>query len=109
MLGKQIKTDSEPYVPVDTGAFAKMVAVENNGESIRYYGTGARFLYMGKVMIDPETKSPWARKGAVKIVTDRNLIYSSPTATAKWFETAKKKHGKQWIKSVAETIGGKVD
>ena len=50
-------------------------------------------------MVDPETGSPWARKGAKKkIVTGRNIDYSNPKATPHWFDTAKEKYGKTWIK-----------
>lgn len=64
-----------------------------------------RFLYEGKVMVDPVTGSPWARPGAKKVVTDRPLTYANPKATPHWFDTAKDLHLKDWEKLVADTMG----
>ena len=65
-----------------------------------------RFLYEGKVMVDPVTGSPWAREGAKKVVTERSLTYSNPKATPHWFDTAKDAHGKTWVKGVKQIAGG---
>ena len=65
-----------------------------------------RFLYEGKVMVDEQTGSPWARKGARKIVTDKDLTYLNPKATPHWFETAKENHGESWVKAVKNIAGG---
>ena len=65
-----------------------------------------RFLYEGKVMVDPVTGSPWARKGAKKVVTERPLTYSNPKATPHWFDTAKDAHGIAWVKGVKQIAGG---
>jgi hypothetical protein len=62
--------------------------------------------YEGKVMVDPITGSPWARKGAKKVVTDRMLTYSNPQATPHWFDTAKERHGKQWVDETKRIAGG---
>ena len=111
-LDSQVMTDMVPYMPQNTGAFinitrAQSAALAGSGEVVAGAAPMGRFLYEGKVMIDPETGSPWARKGAKKIVTDRPLTYSNPKATPKWFETAKKQHGKAWIAGVKDKIGGK--
>ena len=57
-------------------------------------------------MVDPKTGSPWARPGAKKVVTDRDLEYSNPKATPHWFDTAKENHGKSWVKKVKKIAGG---
>lgn len=66
------------------------------------------------VMTDHEfehyQKSPWARPNAKKIVTDRPLNFDKtahPNATDHWFEPAKEKHGKAWIKGVKRRAGRK--
>jgi hypothetical protein len=110
-LDSQIMTDMEPYMPRETGTFINVTrgmsqAIAGSGYVVAAAPPTGRFLYYGKVMVDPETNSPWARKGAKKIVTGRPLTYSNPKATPKWFETAKEKHGKQWIKKVKEIGGG---
>ena len=35
-----------------------------------------------------------------------DLSYSNPKATPKWFETAKKNHGKAWVTHVKKQAGG---
>ena len=57
-------------------------------------------------MVDPETGSPWARPGAKKVVTDRDLKYSNPKATPHWFDTAKENHGDSWVRAVKKIAGG---
>ena len=55
-------------------------------------------------------------KGAKKVLvtefcrdipmTKEDLSYSNPKATPKWFETAKKNHGKAWVTHVKKQAGG---
>ena len=110
-LDTQIMQDMIPFMPQQTGAFINITQAQSSAMA----GTGkvcagtapmGRFLYEGKVMVDPETGSPWARAGAKKVVTDRPLTYSNPMATPHWFETAKNLHLKDWEKLVADTMGG---
>lgn len=109
-LDTQIMQDMIPFMPQQTGAFINITQAQSSAMA----GTGkvcagtapmGRFLYEGKVMVDPETGSPWARAGAKKVVTDRPLTYSNPKATPHWFETAKDLHLKDWEKLVADTMG----
>ncbi len=111
-LDTQIMRDMEPYMPHNDGILQSITAAQ----SATYAGSGlvvaaappyGRFQYMGKVMVDPETGSPFARPGAKKIVTERPLTYSNPRATPKWFETAKENHGDEWIREVKRIAGGK--
>lgn len=110
-LDSMVMTSMEPYMPMRTGTFknvtkAMSAAIAGSGTVVAGAPPMGRFLYEGKVMIDPETGSPWARKGAKKIVTDRDLKYSNPKATPHWFDTAKQNHGKSWIRAVKKTAGG---
>lgn len=110
-LDSQIMTDMVPYMPMQTGTFvnitrAQSAALAGSGEVVAAAPPYGRFLYEGKVMVDEVTGSPWARKGAKKIVTDRDLKFSNPKATPHWFDTAKEKHGKAWVKSVKKIAGG---
>lgn len=111
-LDTQIMTDMVPYMPHNTGTFvsitrAQSAALAGSGLVVAAAAPTGRFLYYGKVMVDPETGSPFARPGAKKVVTEKPLNYSNPKATPEWFETAKKNHGKQWIKGVKAIAGGK--
>ena len=76
-LGKQVLADSKLYMPLKTGSLQQRSYVTESGRQVVFPGPYARYLYMGKVMVDPETGSPWARKGAVKVVTDRDLRFST--------------------------------
>lgn len=110
-LDNQVMTDMVPYMPMQTGTLinitrAMSAAIAGTGQVIAAAPPYGRFLYMGKVMVDEQTGSPWARKGAKKVVTDRDLTYSNPRATPRWFDTAKKNHGKAWVDGVKKRAGG---
>ena len=110
-LDSMVMTSMEPYMPHRTGVFrnitkAMSAAIAGSGTVIAAAPPFGRFLYEGKVMVDPLTGSPWARAGAKKVVTDRDLKYSNPKATPHWFDTAKENHGKSWVKAVKKIAGG---
>lgn len=113
-LDNKVMTSMEPYMPLRTGTFrnvtkAMSAAIAGSGTVIAAAPPMGRFLYEGKVMVDPVTNSPWARPGAKKIVTDRNLKYDdskNPKVTDHWFDTAKRNHGKSWVKLVKKVAGG---
>lgn len=110
-LDNMVMTSMQPYMPHRTGTFinvtkAMSAAIAGSGTVVAAAPPMGRFLYEGKVMVDPETNSPWARPGAKKVVTDRELKYSNPKATPHWFDTAKKNHGKSWVKEVKKIAGG---
>lgn len=108
-LDNQIMTDMLPYMPIDTGMLRDVTqmqsrALAGSGIVIAAAAPYGRFQYMGKVMVDPVTNSPWARKGAKKVVTDRPLKYSNPEAVPMWFEKAKSIHGKSWVDGVQSRV-----
>ena len=110
-LDSQVMTDMVPYMPDRTHTFINLVrarsaATAGSGTVIAGVPPSGRFLYEGKVMIDPVTGSSWARKDAKKVVTNRPLIYSNPQATPHWFDTAKERHGKQWVDETKRIAGG---
>lgn len=110
-LDNAVMTSMLPYMPMNTGdqihrARAESAALAGSGLVVAAVPPQGRFLYYGKVMVDPVTNSPWARKGAKKVVTERDLTYSNPKATPKWFDTAKKKDGKAWVKTAKKIAGG---
>lgn len=112
-----------PFMPMVTGSFinatrAASAAVQGSGEVYAAYGPQGRFLYEGKTMVDEATGSTWAKKGAKKVLVSEyggkttaqeNLVYTKqahPKAQSHWFDAAKKKDGKKWVKNVKETAGG---
>ena len=106
-----VMKDMKPYMPQQTGTFinitsAQSASLAGSGTVVAAAAPMGRFLYEGKVMVDPLTGSPFARPGAKKVVTDRDLKYSNPKATPHWFDTAKENHGKSWVKAVKNIAGG---
>lgn len=110
-LDNMVMTSMVPYMPQQTGTFINVTksmsaSLAGSGTVVAAAPPMGRFLYEGKVMVDPATNSPWARPGAKKVVTDRDLTYSAPKATPHWFDTAKKNHGRSWVKAVKKIAGG---
>lgn len=105
-LGDRVLEDCKAYMPHLTGGLQQRSHTEEDGKKVVFPGPYGRFQYGGKVMVDPVTGSPWARKGAKKVLTDRPLQYSNPQATDHWFDTAKAQHGEYWIAGVKERAGG---
>lgn len=112
LLDSQIMDDMIPFMPMRDGLFiaqtrARSQAIAGTGQVVAAAPPFGRFLYEGKVMIDPLTGSPWARKGAKKVGTDRPLKYSKgshPQAQAHWFDAAKRKNMNEWTKLVDRTM-----
>lgn len=97
ILAVQVAKDTTPFVPALTGSLSSRTRVKN-GEII-YPGPYARYLYYGKLMVDPETGSSWVRKGKHKVETDRNLVFNTsmhPMAQAHWFEASKAVNMEKW-------------
>lgn len=102
-LAVQIMKDTSPFVPASQ-------ELSLNGRSyvrdnlVIYPGPYARFLYFGKVMVDPQTGSTFAPKFGHKVVTDRNLVFSQAVhgqAQSHWFEASKAQNLEKW-KNIAE-------
>lgn len=114
-LDGQVFTDMEKYMPFRDGNMRNVSAImsrsmQGSGQVIAGAPPYGRFLYEGKVMVDPVTGSPWARAGAKKVVTDRDLVFDKtahPRATDHWFDAAKEQYVKSWAKGVKKRAGGK--
>ena len=69
-------------------------------------------------MVDEATGSPYARRGAKKVLVSQfsgqtaakeNLEYAKqahPRAQAEWFDAAKQQYGSTWIRKVKAQAGG---
>lgn len=93
----QMAKDTEQYVPARTKSLSNRTRV--SGDTIIYPGPYARFLYYGKLMIDPKTGSPFATKGAMKEVTGKALNISKAVhgkAQSHWFEASKAQNLEKW-------------
>lgn len=105
-FGDRVLEDCKRFMPILTGSMQQRSYVSDGGRKDVFPGPYARFQYMCKVMVDPDTGSPWARKGVKKVVTDRPLTYSNPQATAHWFDTAYAKYGDYWMDGIRRIIAG---
>lgn len=104
-LAGEILKDTSPFVPFRTGSLDTRAYVE--GATVIYPGPYARYLYYGKLMVAPETGSPWARRGATKVLTDRNLVFSKaehPQAQSHWFEASKAQNMEKWERQFKEAL-----
>lgn len=104
-LNNQIIADTMDYVPFNQGVLSNSVHVENDDEIV-WNVPYARFLYMGKVMVD-KRGSTWAEKGAAKHVIDRDLTYSQEAhkeAGSHWFERAMDDYLDDWIDLVKKVV-----
>ncbi|MBQ2141397.1 MAG: hypothetical protein II433_09940 [Acidaminococcaceae bacterium] len=101
----QVEKDTSPFVPFLTGSLDTRTKVEGN--TIIYPGPYARFLYYGKLMVDPDTGSAWARKGKTKVVTDRDLVFTTDfhsQAGAFWFERSKAQNLPKWLRVAQKAV-----
>ncbi len=112
-LEQQIMNDMLPVMPLRTGNFQQRTRALNtvalgSGQVWAAAPPYGRVRYGGQVMVDPATGSPWARKGAKKVLTDRDLTFSRGGAVARWFEAIKPARLPSWKAGVAKIINGGV-
>ena len=119
-LDSMVMTDMVPLMPTETGLFidvtrAMSASIAGTGKVVAAAPPAGRFLYEGKTMVDEKTGSPWARKGARKVLVSQyagktnarpNLTYSHGRQSH-WFEEAKKQNAKRWIAKTKKTAGGR--
>lgn len=101
----QVEKDTKPFVPALTGSLTQLTRVIGN--MVIYPGPYARFLYYGKVMVDPNTGSTYAPKGGTKVVTDRNLVFNKamhPQAQSHWFEASKAQNLEKWVRVADKAV-----
>jgi hypothetical protein len=106
IVGQQVIKDTEPFVPALTGSLT--IRTRLDGNKIIYPGPYARFLYYGKVMVDPQTGSTFAPKGGTKVLTNRDLVFSKamhPQAQSHWFEASKAQNLDKWIRIAEKAVG----
>ena len=101
----QVQKDTSPYVPFLTGSLDQRTRVD--GSEVIYPGPYARYLYHGKVMVDPETGSAYAPKGGTKVVTGKNLVFNKAMhsqAQAYWFEASKAENMDKWLRVADKAV-----
>lgn len=105
IVGQQVIKDTAPFVPALTGSLT--IRTRLDGNKIIYPGPYARFLYYGKVMVDPQTGSTFAPKGGTKVLTNRDLVFSRamhPQAQSHWFEASKAQNLDKWVRIAKKAV-----
>lgn len=106
ILAVHAMKDTDQFVPAKTGNLTNMARVEN-GNQIVYLGPYAQYLYHGKLMVDPETGSAYAKKGSTKALTGKDLVFSKAMhgkAQAEWFEASKAINLDKWKQVFARAV-----
>ena len=101
----QAQKDTSPYVPALTRSLDQRTRVDEN--QIIYPGPYARYLYYGKLMVDPATGSSYAPKGATKVLTDKNLVFNKAMhsqAQDHWFEASKAENMDKWLRVAGKAV-----
>jgi hypothetical protein len=122
-LDGDVMTSMIPFMPMQQGSFINVTrgasaAIQGSGQVYAAYGPAGRFLYEGKTMVSEVTGSTWARLGEQKVLVSQyggktkakeDLVYSKtahPEAQAHWFDAAKVRDGKAWVKNAKKNAGG---
>ena len=105
IVAMQVRKDTSPYVPALTGSLDKRTRVD--GGEIIYPGPYARYLYFGKLMVDPATGSSYAQTGSTKVLTDKNLVFNKAMhgqAQSHWFEASKAENLEKWVRVADKAV-----
>lgn len=95
-----------PYTPMKNGILMKeaVLGTKIGSGCIYYTSPYARYQYYGKLMVSSVTGSAYARSGESKVLTNKDLNYSTarhPQAQKMWFETMKTNHKEQILRGAA--------
>ena len=107
-MAVQAQKDTDPYVPFLSGTLSDSARVE--GHFLIYGGRMApyaRYLYYGKLMIDPATGSSYASYGATKVLTDKDLVFNKAMhsqAQSHWFEASKAENKDKWERVFGKAV-----
>lgn len=105
IAAEQVRKDTSPYVPALTGSLDNRTQVADG--QVIYPGPYARYLYYGKLMVDPETGSSYAKAGSTKVLTDKDLVFNQAThaqAQSHWFEASKAQNLGKWERVMEKAV-----
>lgn len=104
-VAQQILKDTDQYVPALTGSLAQRSHTDD--DLVVYPWPYARYLYYGKLMVDPSTGSSYAPKGGTKVLTDKDLVFNKTmhgNAQAHWFEVSKAQNNDRWVRLAGKVV-----
>lgn len=93
------KVRMDMHVPFRSGVLRR-TAYEDY-DKVVYPQPYARYLYRGKLMVDPVTGSAWARKGTKKKLTEVNLKFNgAPQRGSHWDQRMINAQGEQFYREI---------
>lgn len=104
-VAMEVASDTSPYVPARNLVLDNTTRVD--GRFVIYQQPYAHYLYYGKLRVDPETGSAFARKGTTKVLTDKNLVFSKAKhaqAQSHWFEASKAENLEKWVRVADKAV-----
>lgn len=104
VLAVQVAKDTTPFVPMLTGSLRTRTRV--TGNTVIYPGPYARYLYYGKLYVDPLTGSSYAREGVTKVpaVPEKDLIFHRIGTCSHWFEASKAQNMEKWVRVAEKAV-----
>ncbi len=104
ILAAQVMKDTMPFVPMLTGSLRQRTKAEDG--TVIYPGPYARYLYYGKLYVDPLTGSSYARKGVAKVPAqpERDLVFHKPGTDSHWFEKSKAQNIEKWLRVAEKAV-----
>lgn len=104
VLAVQVAKDTTPFVPMLTGSLRTRTRVMGN--TVIYPGPYARYLYYGKLYVDPLTGSSYARKGVTKVpaAPEKDLIFHRTGTCSHWFEASKAQNMEKWVRVAEKAV-----
>lgn len=89
------------YTPMQEGILFEDVTIRP--KEIEYNHPGGNYIYRGILMVDPDTGSSYAKKGAKKVYTSKQLEYQKdkhPLATKEWDKAAQPTQGPKLVNAM---------
>lgn len=101
-VARDVMKDTAKFAPFRNGIMEMRTEVikTKDGAGVYYPKPYARYLYFGKLMVDPATGSSWVSKGNHKVETDKNLVFNrahNSQAQSHWFEASKAVNLDKWL------------
>ena len=103
----QVQKDTSPFVPASGASAGLDQRTKVEEGQIIYPGPYAHYLYVGKLRVDPETGSSYAKYGTTKVLTDKDLVFSKAVhsqAQSNWFEASKAQNLNKWIRVAGKAV-----
>ena len=107
IVAVQVRKDTSPFVPASGAPAGMDTRTKVDGAMVIYPGPYARYLYYGKLMVDPETGSSYAKAGSTKVLTDKDLVFKTDThsqAQSHWFEASKAQNLEKWVRVAEKAV-----